>query len=64
MPGGWVRVERLSGTAPFFGSGLWRGRVLVLPEGDEPVRFLAYGITNEGRHPGAGSDDGTYVPAR
>lgn len=46
------------------GSGLERGRVLVLPEGDEPVRFLAYGITNEGRHPGEGSDDGTCVPAR
>jgi hypothetical protein len=46
------------------GSGLERGRVLVLPEGEGPVRFLAYGITNEAGHPGEGSDDGTYVSTR
>lgn len=31
---------------------------------DRTARFLAYGITNGGAIPGAGSDDGTYVPAR
>lgn len=44
-------------------TGLARATVRVEPKSG-PARFLAYGVTNEGAVPGAGSDDGTYVPAR
>lgn len=60
-PHRWMQVDSV---LELLGSGLERGRVWVLPEGADPVRFLAYGITNEGSRPGAGSDDGTFIPSR
>ncbi len=59
-PRRWAQVDSVLWA---LGTGLSRGRVEVVPQGG-PARFLAYGITNEGAIPGAGSDDGTYVPAR
>jgi hypothetical protein len=60
-PHRWTQVDSVLES---LGSGLTRGRVWVLTAGEEPARFLAYGITNEGGRPGEGSDDGTYVPSR
>lgn len=56
----WVQVDAV---LLELATGLSRARIEVAST-VRPVRFLAYGITNEGAIPGAGSDDGTYVPAR
>jgi hypothetical protein len=59
-PRKWTQVDSVLST---FGTGLSRARVDVVPT-TGPARFVAYGVTNEGAIPGAGSDDGTYVPGR
>ncbi len=59
-PRRWVQVAAILWE---LSTGLSRARIEVVST-LRPVRFLAYGITNEGAVPGAGSDDGTYVPAR
>jgi len=59
-PGRWTQVGSV---LEALHTGLSRAIVSVSPTSGW-VRFLAYGVTNEGASPGAGSDDGTFVPGR
>jgi hypothetical protein len=56
----WVQVGAVLDA---LGTGLFRATVRVVSKSGA-VRFLAYGVTNEGARPGEASDDGTYVPGR
>lgn len=57
-PGHWTQIDSVL-TA--LGTGIQRGNVFITSY-TRGVRFLAYGITNDGAMPGVATDDGSFLP--
>ncbi|MBL8113328.1 MAG: VCBS repeat-containing protein [Acidobacteria bacterium] len=58
------RFVQLGSILSLFGSGLPLARVIVSGQNNASRSFVAYGVTNDGAIPGAGTDDGTVILAR
>jgi hypothetical protein len=58
------RFVQLGSILSLFGSGLPLARVIVSGQNNAFRSFVAYGVTNDGAIPGAGTDDGTVILAR
>jgi len=58
-PGQWTQIDA---ALLALESGLTDGRINVMVANNGAASFLAYGITNDGATPGAGTDDGSYLP--
>jgi hypothetical protein len=54
-PGGWTQINAVLGDF-----GLAKGYVHVVKTAGSG-RFLAYGVVNDGKDPGSGTNDGSYV---